>query len=389
MTLQFTPAGIQINTLQEEFDSLAEQYRAIYGADIDLDQESPDGQRVGIEAKARYDVQVFGLNVYNSMDPDFAEGDALQRLLKFNGTSVRAATRSTWDLEVTVAYNLTLEAGYQIKDDLNQLWKLPSDVVVTSGANIVTFQSVDFGPIVGLTGSVLTQATVVLGVTGLAALTDAVVGQAEETEPQTRRRRNRSLRNPAYTTTGSLFARLAETPGVTDLEVYDNDTNVYNSALDLNAHTVWCVVEGGTIADIAETFAKNKNAGTGWKGSIAVTYTETRTRPNGTTYLKTHYLAIDRPTYVPLYVRMTATVDTVGDTVNTDLIKERLEALEVFIGLKIAASDLYEPAQGDAPNFYLTDLEVSTDGITWTDGEVSPGPGGKFTIDGANITVTV
>ncbi|OQY25514.1 MAG: hypothetical protein B6244_14960 [Candidatus Cloacimonetes bacterium 4572_55] len=66
MSLEFTPDGIKIQTYEEIFDFLAEGYRAIYGVDINLDQDSPDGQRVGIEAKARLDIQTFALALYNS-----------------------------------------------------------------------------------------------------------------------------------------------------------------------------------------------------------------------------------------------------------------------------------------------------------------------------------
>ncbi|VFS74680.1 Uncharacterised protein [Kluyvera cryocrescens] len=38
-------------------------------------------------------------------------------------------------------------------------------------------------------------------------------------------------------------------------------------------------------------------------------------------------------------------------------------------------------------NFTLTDLQISDDGLTFTDGELSPGFQGKFTIDEANINI--
>lgn len=390
MTIQFTPSGVQIDTLQEIFDDLADQYRAIYGPDIDLSQDSPDGQRVGIEAKSRYDVQVFGLNLYNSMDPDLANGDALDRLLKQTGTLVRPATQSTWDIQVTTTIPVTLTADYQIKDELGQLWGIPSDVNLLAGNTTVTFQSVNFGSVKGLAGTALTQATVVLGVSGLTALVDALPGQDEETEPQVRRRRNRSLRNPAYTTTGSLYARLASTAGVTDLEIYDNDTKSYDAVRDIPANTLWVIIEGGTVADIAETYAINKNAGTGMKGGVSGIYQETRERPGGSTYIKNHVMKFDRPVYVPLYIRMTATRKIVDVPVNSEEIKARLTDLEFLIGEAgtVSAGSLYSPARGEAPNFFLTDLEVSQDGVSWTDEEEFPGYAGKFTLDSANITIT-
>jgi hypothetical protein len=50
MKPEFTVDGISVQTYQEIYDELAASYRLIYGDDINLDADSPDGQRVAIEA---------------------------------------------------------------------------------------------------------------------------------------------------------------------------------------------------------------------------------------------------------------------------------------------------------------------------------------------------
>lgn len=50
MALQFNNNGLEIDTFRDLFQTLSDAYKDIYGQDIDLDQESPDGQRVAIEA---------------------------------------------------------------------------------------------------------------------------------------------------------------------------------------------------------------------------------------------------------------------------------------------------------------------------------------------------
>ena len=117
-------SGIQIQSFEEVFTELADGYRTIYGQDINLSQESPDGQRVAIEAKGRSDMQAFGLSVANNFDPDFARGLSLAKIAKLSAVFPRPATRSTWDLSVVTTRDLTLPVGYQISDDLGQLWEL-------------------------------------------------------------------------------------------------------------------------------------------------------------------------------------------------------------------------------------------------------------------------
>ena len=45
MALGFTQDGITVETFDEIYNRIAEGIKAIYGADIDLSQNTPDGQR--------------------------------------------------------------------------------------------------------------------------------------------------------------------------------------------------------------------------------------------------------------------------------------------------------------------------------------------------------
>lgn len=389
MTLAFTTEGVTIDSLEEIVERVSQEYKNIYGQDINVAQDSPDGQRIGIEAKARADMQAFALDLYNSLDPDLARSVSLDRIIKICGITRRPATRSTWDIDVTTDRSLTLSADYTIIDDLGQSWFVPQDVALSAGTTAVTFRALDFGSVSNTAGAALEQATVVLGVTALSAPGNPVIGSDEETDAELRRRRNLSLQNPSYSTVGGMFARLANTPGVLDVQVYENDTDVYDAVRDIKAHTIWAVVEGGTLEDIAETMAKNKTGGTGLKGDVTQVYNETRIRPNGTTFVVPHTMKFDRPVIANLFVNVTATRKVSGDPVDTVLIAQRLAAADFAIGEEAVASELYEVAYGDSePNFFLTDLEISDDDATYTDEQLTSALDGKFVILQANVTVT-
>lgn len=381
-------SGIQIQSFEEIFEELADGYRAIYGADINLDQESPDGQRLGIWAKAIHDMQVFGLSVANNFDPDFARGLPQAKIAKLSGIFPRPATRSSWDLEITTTRDLTLHTEYKIADDLGQEWELPAPVSVLAGTSAITFVATEFGEVTGLTGATFTQVTVVLGVSGFTASVDAIPGEEEETDEEFSQRRNRSLENPGFSTTGSLMARLLGTAGVTDAFVYDNDTDVYDAVLDLDAHSIWPVVEGGTIDAIMQNLLIRKTGGTGIKGAIEADISETLIRPDGSTFVVTQKRRFDRPVYVPVYVNLTATRKNPSEPVDVALIKQKISEFKFYIGTGLQAGFLYEPAYEAGDNFILSALEVSDDDITFTDGLISPAAGEKFTIDVADIDIT-
>ena len=381
-------SGIQIQSLEEIFAELVAAYRAIYGEDINLEQESPDGQRVGIEAKARHDMQVFGLLVANNFDPDFARGLSQAKIAKLSGIFPRPATRSTWDLSVTVTRDLTLPVGYSIADDLGQVWELPAAVDVFVGANPITFTASEFGSVTGLAGATFTQVTVVLGVSSFTASVNATTGIDEETDEEFAQRRTRSLENPGFSTTGSLMAQLLNTAGVTDAIVYDNDTDVYDALLDLDAHSIWPVVEGGTIDDIMQQLLFKKTGGTGIKGAIEADIPETLTRPDGSTFIVTQKRRFDRPVDVPVYVNVTATRKDPAEPIDLALIKQRIAEYRFYIGTALHAGFLYGPGYTAGDNFILSAMEVSDDNIAFTDGAIAPAAGEKFSLVVANIDVT-
>lgn len=382
MSLALTPQGIQIQTFDEIFDSLVADYKEIYGADIDLSQNTADGQRIAIEAKAIQDAQTAFLELYNSLDVDLSLGEALNRAVKYCGITKRPASYSTWDIDVTVSQSTNLNIGYTIKDDSGQEWIKDTAVLLSAGTTTVTFRAVDLGAVQGLIGSTFEQVTVIPTVTGFNAAVSANVGTDEETDFELRQRRNKSLENPAFSTIGSLTAKLLNLDNVTDAYVYENKTGAYNADLDLNAYSIWVVVEGGELTAIAEIMAKSKTSGTPEKGTVTATYTETL--PSG--LVLTHNFLIDRPTYVDVYITVDAT-RTTANPVDTALIAQNLANIAFNINDPVEAYKLYEPASENTAGFFLSNLQISDDDITFTDGKLDSVNGGKYQIQTINVTV--
>jgi uncharacterized phage protein gp47/JayE len=388
MNLQFTPDGIEIQTLQEIFDELAAGYRVIYGNDINLDQDSPDGQRVGIEAKARLDAQSFAVSLYNSLDVDLSEGLQLDSIIKLSGIFRRPASQSQWDLNITTDRNLTLAADYTVQDDVGQEWQIAASVALTTGTTLVSFKAVNFGAIEGLTGATIQQSTIVIGVTLIAAPGDAVKGIEEETDEELRVRRNQSLQNPAFSVVGGMFAKLANLPGVTDVAVLENDTDLLDVVRNIKAHTIWPIVEGGAITDIVEVLAKNKTGGTGIKGAIENIFEETLIHPDGSTRIIPHTTRFDRPVLADVFITVTATRKVSAVPIDIDLIKEKIASIKYTIGENSIASELYQFGYLAGNGFVLTDLLISDDDISFVDSRLIIASGSKFTIDIADIDVT-
>jgi hypothetical protein len=185
-----------------------------------------------------------------------------------------------------------------------------------------------------------------------------------------------------------MFTALASLTNVTDVAVYENDTDV-TDADGIPAHSLWVVVEGGAVADIVESMTKNKTGGKGIVGAVTGTFNESVLRPDGATFVIVHDMTFDRPVFVPVLVRLTATRKDAADPVDEALIAQEIAKRVFVIGENLLANDLYRLVFNAGDNFIPTVLEVSIDaGVSWTDGRVLSAPNEKFTLDAADVTVT-
>lgn len=387
MLPEFTADGIEVQTFDEIYTELSDGYKTIYGSSIDLSVNTPDGQRIAIEAQARLDLQSYALALYNQLDPNFAVGNSLNRLIKFAGISRNPAVRSYVSVTINTDRVLALPENYIVEDTLFQHWVTTSEQALSIGDNTVVLYSENFGAYSAGAGTVITPVTIVIGVNTVTNPAIATIGEDEETDEELRIRRNLSLETPSTSTIGGLYTAIGDIDDVTDLKIYENYTDSVDAVLTLDAHTIWCIVEGGSDADIGEAIAKTKTAGCGLKGTETGTYDETITLPDGSTFVYSHEMAFDRPTDEDLYItldvkkRSTATIDE-------DLIKEALVATLFGIGETVYVGELYDAVYSAGSTFIATSLEVSLDDITYTAASASPSADGRLLISTAKITIT-
>jgi len=377
--------GMTIDSLADILDELIAGYREIYGQDINLNQDSPDGQRLGIEAKARADLQEAALMIYNSFDPDKAHGDALRRIAKLAGIAQKSGSRSMWELKITTDRPLTIPEGWTVESSSN-VWRTVTPYPLTGpGAFVVSFFSQEFGNVPGAAGAQIDIISPILGVVDVIAVQPAVPGAAGEKETDFRRRRWQSVQKPSHSTIGGLTAKLLDLPGVIDAVVYENPFPDGQGGLP--PHSIWPVILGGDRAAIAQVIAVDRTAGCVVVGGEEETYTETLTRADGTTFPIYHSVKFDRPEGVCLYLQVTATKRG-DDQVDAEAIKAAICARKFHIGESVQANQFYGPAYSVGTNYVLTNLEIKTDGA-WTDGEIAIARGQILGLTPDHVRVTV
>lgn len=390
-------SGLQISTLQEVRTTLENGYRQIYGSDINLDQNSPDGQVVGIFSQAMIDMRELLFSIYNSFDPDRAIGRQLDERVVINNIQRAGGTFTIINISITVDRTVTLPGldaafndingtGYTVADNAGTQFILIDTATITAGTHSLSFRAKEIGQVETTIGTIQNAVTVVLGVTGINNPSAATsIGQDEETDAQLRLRRQLSVANSSTGYLNGLLGLILSLDGVSDAALYEN----YTGATDVNGippHAIWLIVEGGANNDIAQVIYERKSYGCDMRGDVEVDIT---TASNAIFTAK-----FDRPEGQDLYIRFDIQRTNPSQVFDQAVIKQYIvDNLSYKIGQYSETSALTAMAVlgiaaqggGGVP----VNVEISDDGIAWTDFLDVPTLDSKWTLDTTHITITV
>ena len=379
--------GFKAESFTEILTRLSNGLKNIYGQDINLDQDTPDGQQLGIQANIISDFQDLALYIYNSMDPDLADGANFDKLLKLLARTRLPSSRSTVDIEMVLNKTVSIPASYTIKDLNNQNWIIGTAQTLDAGTHLVSFYSEDWGNITAEPNTINEQVTILTEVVSINNPESAISGRDEESIVQVRERRNKILEINASSTIGSIIGKILDLNGVIDAVPYENMTKIYDPVRDIEPNSYWIVVKGGDIAQISEIIAKDKTGGTGLKGKVETVYIEKFVRKDGSVREFYHDVKFDRPTEVSIHIKFKVSRKVSTQSIDIEHIKDTLANKEFYIAQNITVTELYSTIYSAATNYIATDLEVSKDGVIWDSVFLQAGYDEEFIIEKSNIEI--
>ena len=379
--------GFKAESFTEILTRLSNGLKNIYGQDINLDQDTPDGQQLGIQANIISDFQDLALYIYNSMDPDLADGANFDKLLKLLARTRLPSSRSTVDIEMVLNKTVSIPASYTIKDLNNQNWIIGTAQTLDAGTHLVSFYSEDWGNITAEPNTINEQVTILTEVVSINNPESAISGRDEESIVQVRERRNKILEINASSTIGSIIGKILDLNGVIDAVPYENMTKIYDPVRDIQPNSYWIVVKGGDIAQISEIIAKDKTGGTGLKGQVETVYIEKLVRKDGSVREFYHDVKFDRPTEVSIHIKFKVSRKVATQSIDIEHIKDTLANKEFYIAQNITVTELYSTIYSAATNYIATDLEVSKDGVVWDSVFLQAGYDEEFIIEKSNIEI--
>lgn len=388
--------GLTIQTLTEIVANLEAGMKTIYGDDINVDPDSPDGQMINLFAQACIDLRELIEDIYTSMDPDQATGVVLDQRVAINGIMRNGGTYTIAPVEITVDRAVSLigldthsadtsdlfPAGvYTVKDDAGtQFVLLDSVSIAAAGTATYDFRAVDIGAIEVEVGTITTPVTVIAGVTAIAnASAASTQGVNEESDTALRIRRRKSVAIASEGYLDSIESNILALDGVTACVVDENATNV-TDANGTPAHYIWVIVEGGDDDAIAEAIYATKSSGSGMRGSTVVSVP----RPNS----RTIDISFDRPTDENLYIRFNV-VEKNGGVIDTaNLAALIVENVIYNVGDSASADDITAYVKSVNTNYRVTAMEVSANGSSWYEVVAPTAVNYKFVLSTARITIT-
>lgn len=389
-----SPAGLTIDSINDIIAALTVAMQSIYGPDINVDSNSPDGQLINIYAQVAADTLELILDVYNSFAVDAAYGTVLDQRVALNGLARRQGTHTTTPVAITTDRALTLNGldalvadptalVFTVQDNANNQFALQTTQVITGpGTASYTFQAVAIGPSEVTPNTIVNQVTTVLGVITVNNPTTAgtSVGISEETDAQLKIRHAQSFALASTGPADAVEAAIAAIPDVTDALVVENysDATVAGTA----PHTIWSIVTGGTATEIAAAIYAKKGIGCGMRGTV----THVVARPNGTSFVA----AWDTSIAQALKIRFTINPLTQGQSFDTAAIAVRLAAALIYkLGQAPNVGDIVTAMATIAPTSYQTSLGVSRDGGANYFDVVQPTTAQYyFTVAAADIAIT-
>jgi hypothetical protein len=245
-------------------------YTNIYGSDTYLGADSMDGQWTTILAQALYDTAALGASAYASFTTATAQGVGLSKAVKLIGLDREVPTNSSVILTIIGTAGTTITNGIAV-DILNQQWLLPTTVVVPTGGSInVTATAQNQGAVAAAANTVNGIFTPTLGWQTVNNAAAATIGEPVEEDGTLRARAAVSTANPSLTVLEGTYGSIANVTGVENVAVWENpgNTNDGNSQIP---HSIFAVVQGGTLAAVAQAIQIHKTPGTTpWSGGGAI-----------------------------------------------------------------------------------------------------------------------
>lgn len=259
---EITDQGITGRSLSEYLGDIEERTLAI-DPDWNIDPDSPDGQRIGIEAEMLTNLDELAVAAFNSKDPDSSTGEALRNIGKISGVRIRPATYSVAPITVGGTAGAVIPQGSQVRSRIdNTQWLTTAPIIISVSQSATGFATCATpGRVLASAGELSIIGTPVAGWSSVTNA-EAAPGDEAESDEVFRARRERSVALAGSNMLDNMVGNIANVPGVTDVVVLQNSSVDPFDSDGVPYCGIAVIVNGGSDAGVGLAMYEKHNPGT-------------------------------------------------------------------------------------------------------------------------------
>lgn len=364
-----TSQGVIVPDTSTLRDDVESEYRSVFGQDLDVNPETPQGALITMEVENRDAVVRNNAELANQINPDLAGGIFLDAIWALMGGQRFDATHSFLSqVKFTGIAEAIIPKGSQAATLNGDLFETTKTLIIGKDGSVAgDMRAIETGAVECGVGQLNKVASSVLGWETVHNPSNAVLGRDAESDLQSRRRRKQTLAKNTVSVGEAITSALYELEGVRSLAYRENYTDqpMMFDGITLVPHSIYVCVEGGDKEAIARSLLRTKTLGAAFNGSEEVDVLE---NISGQIYP----VKFDRAKEIVLFCRVTvkkATVDAqtiipaaVESWANGDIDGEG----GLVVGRDVSPFEISAGINAVEPRLFITRVELSTDGKAWS-----------------------
>lgn len=352
-----------------------DEYKAVFGADLVVTSDTPQGVLITAEALARAQEVNNNAALANQINPNIAGGVFLDAIMAMTLPSGRTPATKTLVSNVTLTgvASTVISAGSQAKTTAGDIFEsLDTITLDDSGNGIVDFSALEYGAVACDADELNTIVSNVLGWETVDNSTAGVLGTTTQSDQAARALRSNTLGFQGVALPVAITSALYATAEVTSLSFRENieATTQVIDGVTMVAHSIYVCVDGGSETDIAAALLENKSSGAAWNGGTSVDVVEPA---SGQTYT----VKFDRPDIKGILVRVTTSNG------NVDNIKSAIVAYAAgtvgglsgfVVGNDVSPFEIAGAITYLYPDYFISKVEIShTSPVSYTTDTIAIG----------------
>lgn len=271
-----TDYGIITVDVSEIKAQVENEFKAVFGDDLDTSAATPQGRLIEAETAARANMLEVIAYICNQINPNEATGQYLDSLSALTGCVRRQATRSAVMATLTGVAGTVIPANSEATTSEGNVFYLENEATIGENGSVeARFLSQETGAIPCAAGELTGINSIVEGWETITNASSANMGSDIESDEALRARRRNTLYN-GRSLSGDVLAAISNIDNIESvfLMVNNGTDPLIKRGVTIAPNTLYTCVLGGNNQEIGNALYMRNSAGCGYTGNTTVSVTD-------------------------------------------------------------------------------------------------------------------